>query len=156
MDRSSAVAGIDTPKRRGSFPLCDGELPDDHATIAIAASLFPAQTRPCVHAAAAFVARTDHLAAESDAADRAWVTELWCADSLKELREGRGEHPFSADGATPRAHRNRLHWHLAYAEIVFAGLLSPDADRQHLQAAIDEYSRRQRRFGANQPTAVTA
>jgi undecaprenyl diphosphate synthase len=51
---------------------------------------------------------------------------------------------------------NFLPWHTAYAELVFTDVLWPDFDRRHLLDAIGEYSRRRRRFGADQPSAVTA
>jgi len=43
---------------------------------------------------------------------------------------------------------NFLPWQAAYAELVFADVLWPDVDRRHLWAAIEEYARRNRRFGA--------
>jgi undecaprenyl diphosphate synthase len=43
---------------------------------------------------------------------------------------------------------NFLLWELAYAELVFTDVLWPDFRRQDLFAAIAEYQRRDRRFGA--------
>lgn len=43
---------------------------------------------------------------------------------------------------------NFLPWQAAYAEMVFSDVLWPDVDRTHLWAAIEEYARRNRRFGA--------
>jgi undecaprenyl diphosphate synthase len=43
---------------------------------------------------------------------------------------------------------NFLLWEAAYAELVFTPVLWPDFDRSDLFAAIAEYQRRQRRFGA--------
>jgi undecaprenyl diphosphate synthase len=43
---------------------------------------------------------------------------------------------------------NFLLWQAAYAELVFTELRWPDFDRKELFAAIAEYQRRQRRFGA--------
>lgn len=43
---------------------------------------------------------------------------------------------------------NFLPWQAAYAEYVFSDVLWPDVDRTHLWAAIEEYARRNRRFGA--------
>nr|WP_062518475.1 isoprenyl transferase [Demequina gelatinilytica] len=43
---------------------------------------------------------------------------------------------------------NFLPWQAAYAEYVFSDTLWPDVDRTHLWAAIEEYARRNRRFGA--------
>ncbi len=43
---------------------------------------------------------------------------------------------------------NFLMWQSAYAELVFTEVLWPDFDRQHLCAAVAEFQRRQRRFGA--------
>lgn len=42
---------------------------------------------------------------------------------------------------------NFLLWQAAYAELVFADTLWPDFDRDDLQAAIEEFHRRDRRFG---------
>ncbi len=42
---------------------------------------------------------------------------------------------------------NFLLWQGAYAEFVFQDVLWPDFGRDHLQAALDEYERRERRFG---------
>ncbi|MGQ0676481.1 MAG: isoprenyl transferase [Rhodospirillales bacterium] len=43
---------------------------------------------------------------------------------------------------------NFLLWQCAYAELVFTDVLWPDFDRRHLEEAIREYNRRERRFGA--------
>ncbi len=43
---------------------------------------------------------------------------------------------------------NFLLWQCAYAELFFADTLWPDFDRHHLEEAIVEFNRRQRRFGA--------
>jgi undecaprenyl diphosphate synthase len=43
---------------------------------------------------------------------------------------------------------NFLLWELAYAELVFTDVLWPDFRRDHLYAAVAEYQRRERRFGA--------
>ncbi|HTR70794.1 MAG TPA: isoprenyl transferase [Mycobacteriales bacterium] len=42
---------------------------------------------------------------------------------------------------------NFLLWQSAYAELVFQDTLWPDYDRRHLWAAIEEYARRDRRYG---------
>ena len=42
---------------------------------------------------------------------------------------------------------NFLLWQLAYAEFVFIDTYWPDFNREHLEAAIDEFHRRNRRFG---------
>jgi undecaprenyl diphosphate synthase len=42
---------------------------------------------------------------------------------------------------------NFLLWELAYSELVFTDVLWPDFRREHLFAAVDEYQRRERRFG---------
>jgi undecaprenyl diphosphate synthase len=47
---------------------------------------------------------------------------------------------------------NFLLWQSAYAEMVFQDTLWPDYDRRHLWAAIDEYARRDRRYGGAQVT----
>jgi undecaprenyl diphosphate synthase len=43
---------------------------------------------------------------------------------------------------------NFLLWQAAYAEFVFTDVCWPDFGPQHFRAAIEEYSRRERRFGA--------
>jgi undecaprenyl diphosphate synthase len=43
---------------------------------------------------------------------------------------------------------NYLLWQLAYSELVFTDVLWPDFRRADLAAAIEEYQRRSRRFGA--------
>jgi undecaprenyl diphosphate synthase len=43
---------------------------------------------------------------------------------------------------------NFLPWQAAYAELVFSNVLWPDVDRRDLWRAIEEYARRNRRFGA--------
>lgn len=43
---------------------------------------------------------------------------------------------------------NFLLWELAYAEMLFLDVLWPDFEASHLQAALDEYARRDRRYGA--------
>lgn len=45
---------------------------------------------------------------------------------------------------------NFLIWQAAYAELVFLDTLWPDVDRRHLWQAIEEYARRDRRFGSAQ------
>jgi undecaprenyl diphosphate synthase len=42
---------------------------------------------------------------------------------------------------------NFLLWQLAYTELYFTDTLWPDFSREHLLQALEEYSRRQRRFG---------
>ncbi|HVV30798.1 MAG TPA: isoprenyl transferase [Mycobacteriales bacterium] len=46
---------------------------------------------------------------------------------------------------------NFLLWQSAYAELAFVETLFPDFDRRHLWAAIEEYARRDRRYGGVQP-----
>jgi undecaprenyl diphosphate synthase len=48
---------------------------------------------------------------------------------------------------------NFLLWQAAYAEFVFTDVLWPDFDKTALQSAISEYQRRDRRFGASEPSA---
>lgn len=44
---------------------------------------------------------------------------------------------------------NFLLWEMAYTELLFLDVLWPDFGREHLEAAIRDYSRRERRFGAH-------
>jgi undecaprenyl diphosphate synthase len=48
---------------------------------------------------------------------------------------------------------NFLLWQLAYAEMVFTDTLWPDFDKNALRCAIEEYQRRDRRFGATHGVA---
>ncbi len=43
---------------------------------------------------------------------------------------------------------NYLLWQVAYSELHFTDVLWPDFRRRHLFRAVDEYQRRERRFGA--------
>lgn len=43
---------------------------------------------------------------------------------------------------------NFLLWQAAYAELVFSQVMWPDFDQEALKSAIDEYQRRERRYGA--------
>ncbi|MGY6626940.1 MAG: polyprenyl diphosphate synthase [Oceanicaulis sp.] len=43
---------------------------------------------------------------------------------------------------------NFLLWQTAYAELIFMDVLWPDFGEEHLRAALDEFARRERRFGA--------
>ena len=45
-------------------------------------------------------------------------------------------------------------WECAYAELYFTPVLWPDFKKEHLAEALDEYSRRDRRYGAVKETAV--
>ncbi|RZS89720.1 undecaprenyl pyrophosphate synthetase [Motilibacter rhizosphaerae] len=47
-----------------------------------------------------------------------------------------------------------LPWQSAYAELVFLDTLWPDFDRRHLWQAIEEYARRDRRYGGAVPNEV--
>jgi undecaprenyl diphosphate synthase len=47
---------------------------------------------------------------------------------------------------------NYLLWQCAYSELVFSDELWPDFDRDAFERALDEYGRRQRRFGAREPS----
>jgi undecaprenyl diphosphate synthase len=51
---------------------------------------------------------------------------------------------------------NFLLWQSAYAELVFQRTLWPDYDRRQLWAAIEEYARRDRRYGGALPNEVIA
>jgi undecaprenyl diphosphate synthase len=48
---------------------------------------------------------------------------------------------------------NFLLWQSAYAELVFQDTLWPDYDRRNLWGAIEEYARRDRRYGTADPNA---
>ncbi|MFQ5784007.1 MAG: isoprenyl transferase [Alphaproteobacteria bacterium] len=44
---------------------------------------------------------------------------------------------------------NFLLWQSAYTELIFSPVLWPDFDKEHLDKAIDEFNRRERRYGAS-------
>jgi undecaprenyl diphosphate synthase len=44
---------------------------------------------------------------------------------------------------------NFLLWQAAYSEMVFTDVLWPDVNRTHLWAAVEEYARRDRRYGGS-------
>jgi undecaprenyl diphosphate synthase len=46
---------------------------------------------------------------------------------------------------------NFMLWQAAYAELVFLDVLWPDFDKRSLEEAIDQYRRRDRRFGGSDP-----
>jgi undecaprenyl diphosphate synthase len=49
-----------------------------------------------------------------------------------------------------------LLWESAYAELMFLPVLWPDFDRSHLEQAMNDFSRRERRFGGLNPVPVSA
>jgi len=51
---------------------------------------------------------------------------------------------------------NFLLWQAAYAEFIFQDVLWPDFGADHLRAAIEEFSRRDRRYGGRAAVAATA
>lgn len=51
---------------------------------------------------------------------------------------------------------NFLLWQVAYAELVFLDTLWPDVDADVLQGALDEYARRERRFGMTSAQVATS
>lgn len=50
---------------------------------------------------------------------------------------------------------NYLLWQIAYTELYFTPTLWPDFNEQDLRAAIDDYSRRQRRYGLTEEQAAS-
>ena len=50
---------------------------------------------------------------------------------------------------------NFLLWQSAYAELVFTDTLWPDVDRRHIWAAVEQYARRDRRYGGAEPNPAT-
>ena len=61
------------------------------------------------------------------------------------IRTG-GEHRMS----------NFLLWQLAYTEFYFTDVLWPDFSQQEMQKALDDYAKRQRRYGKTSEQIVTA
>ncbi len=110
---------------------------DDRMTLRIAfnyggqAEIADAAARAAADVAAGVIARVD----ESAIAERLYDPQMPPVDLL--LRTS-GEQRVS----------NYLLWQAAYAELVFTAVLWPEFDRHELAAAIGEYQRRDRRFGA--------
>lgn len=77
---------------------------------------------------------------ENDQIDESLITSYtWLPDGIDPdlfIRTG-GDHRLS----------NFLLWHLAYTELVFTQTLWPDFGAAELEAALDKFARRQRRFG---------
>jgi undecaprenyl diphosphate synthase len=48
---------------------------------------------------------------------------------------------------------NFLLWQSAYAELAFVETLWPDFDRRHLWRVVEDYTRRERRYGAAEPVS---
>lgn len=84
--------------------------------------------------------RVEHREISSDQIDQTMLeSELSLADTPDPdlfIRTG-GEHRVS----------NFLLWQLAYTEFYFTDVLWPDFSSQEMQKSLDEYARRQRRFG---------
>ncbi|MFB9904260.1 polyprenyl diphosphate synthase [Allokutzneria oryzae] len=93
MSRAFALAGINSAELRESFRLCERELRAVQSPLAAAVDLLPAQTRPHLYAIGAFAVRSDRVADEGPAAERAEAMARWCAESLNELRQGHSDHP---------------------------------------------------------------
>jgi undecaprenyl diphosphate synthase len=108
--------------------------------------------------------------AEQETADRTRM-RLWVAfnyggraeivDAARSFTEGGEEefakHLYSPEMADPDLlirtsgeHRtsNFLIWQCAYSELVFTDVNWPDFDMEHLEAALEEFAARERRFGA--------
>ncbi|RMH00767.1 MAG: di-trans,poly-cis-decaprenylcistransferase [Aquificota bacterium] len=66
------------------------------------------------------------------------LSDLWDAPEPDLLIRTGGERRIS----------NFLLWHLAYTELYFTHVLWPDFDREELIKALEDYSRRVRKFGA--------
>lgn len=86
--------------------------------------------------------------------------------SAESLDEARFADRLSTAGAPPldlvirtsgeRRLSNFLLWESAYSEFVFQDVLWPDYDAEHLKAAIDEFYKRERRYGAAETGDVLA
>lgn len=93
-----------------------------------------------VDAARAFALKVQHGAAvASDLTEAVFETHLSTAPAPAPdlIIRTSGEHRLS----------NFLLWECAYAELVFQTVYWPDYGPEHLRAAIDEFRRRERRFG---------
>ncbi|WP_407925525.1 isoprenyl transferase [Geminicoccus flavidas] len=90
-------------------------------------------------------AKAGHL--EADAIDEALITRHLATAEIPDpdlLIRTSGEQRIS----------NFLLWQLAYTEIVFLDVAWPDFDEAHFRAALAEFARRDRRFGASSSAQV--
>lgn len=78
------------------------------------------------------------------------IDEAAFASELLTARHGRGSPDVDLLIRTSGEHRlsNFLLWQVAYAEMVFVRKMWPEFGRDDLRAAVAEYARRKRRFGA--------
>ena len=127
--------------------------PDTVRAIAAAEAATAAGTRLNLNVALSYGARAEILAAAREAARRA-VAGLLDPESLDEAAFGR----MLATAGMPdpdliirtsgeQRLSNFLLWQAAYAEFVFQDVLWPDYGPTHFGAAMDEFARRERRYG---------
>ena len=64
------------------------------------------------------------------------------------MREGQPEPDLVIRTSGEQRLSNFLLWQSAYSELVFSDVLWPDFDMPDLEAALEEFESRQRRFGA--------
>jgi undecaprenyl diphosphate synthase len=85
-------------------------------------------------------------AIESDCADCDEFAEVMQRDSAANARSSNVDLLIRTGGECRLS--DFLLWEAAYAELVFVDTWWPDFDEASLQAALDEFARRERRFGA--------
>jgi len=128
--------------------------PDTVRAITAAEAATAAGTRLNLNVALSYGARAEILAAAREAARRA-AAGLLDPESLDEATFGR----MLATAGMPdpdliirtsgeQRLSNFLLWQAAYAEFVFQDVLWPDYGPAHFGAAMEEYARRERRYGA--------
>jgi undecaprenyl diphosphate synthase len=128
--------------------------PDIQRDLAVAERDTAPNSRLNLTIALSYGARAEIAAAARAALEAVRVGGLQAGDLDEEVFAG-----FLATAGTPdpdliirtsgeQRLSNFLLWQAAYAELVFLDVLWPDFDHAHFRAALEEYARRERRFGA--------
>lgn len=128
--------------------------PDIQRDLVAAESLTAANTRLNLTVALSYGSRAEIVAAARSAAEAARDGRFDLADLDEAVFEGFLSTAGSPDPdviiRTSGEQRlsNFLMWQAAYAEFIFLDVLWPDFDETHFAAALAEFARRERRFGA--------
>lgn len=128
--------------------------PDIQRDLAAAERLTAANTRLNLIVALSYGSRAEIVAAARSAAEAARDGKLAPAALDEAMFEG-----FLSTAGIPdpdvivrtsgeQRLSNFLMWQAAYAELIFTDVLWPDFDASHFAAALAEFARRERRFGA--------
>jgi undecaprenyl diphosphate synthase len=128
--------------------------PDIQAQIAAAEQATSENTRLNLNVALSYGSRAEIAAAARKLAEAAWAGQI---DPATIDETAVAQHLFTTGMPDPDLvirtsgeHRlsNFLLWQAAYAELVFLDVLWPDFAAEHFATALNEFGRRERRFGA--------